>query len=836
MASNAQTADRFEQTWEVKPGLWGQLITVQNDPIGKRIVMTAFLFFLLAGISALLMRVQLTAPDNTLLDPAIYNQLFTMHGSTMMYLFAVPFLEGIAALMLPMLLGTRDLPFPRLTAFTFWTLLFGGALFYAGIFIGAVPDTGWFSYMPLSGIEFSPGLGIDFFLLGLSVAEIGGIAAGAELTIGIFRTRAPGMSLNRMPLFAWAILVTAFMMLFAFPPLIIGSTLLELDRKAGTQFFNAQAGGDPLLWQHLFWIFGHPEVYLQFIPATGIISMVVTVMARRRIEGYTLIVWAMIATGFLAFGLWVHHMFTTGLPQTGMTFFTVASSLIAIPSGIQIFAWIVTIWRGRPIWTTSLLFVVGFLITFVLGGITGIMVASAPLDWQVHDSFFVVAHFHYVLIGGVVFPIFAGIYYWFPKNFGKMLDERLGKWNFWLMFLGFNITFFPMHISGLLGMPRRVYTYSGSMGWDIYNLLATIGSFVLAAGVLVFLINVFYSLRSGKEAGNDPWDGDSLEWSTESPTPSYGYRQLPIITSRHPMWDQKRLDEGSEKLVILVKDLAQWPQTWRAQIVTSALTAQPQEVMQVAGDSIFPLIAAIGVFTAFTALIFDAWLIVAIGIVITIIAVIGWHAPEEKQVVDPVQARAFEEKHGIPVNGAGSDHISWWAMLVSILILAVLLSNLLFGYFYLRLDSVSWPPAGITPPPLTLPIIATMILLSSGIPAWLALRGLRADDQSRLKLGLGTSLILGIAFVALLGWSMTQLDFDWQSHAFGSLFYTIAVFYLIIVSIGLGILAVVLYWALRGHYNSRHTVAVRNAMAYWWGAIVMWVVVFATIYGMPHLT
>jgi cytochrome c oxidase subunit I+III len=835
MAATSRT-DVFEQTWEVKPGLWGQLITVQNDPIGKRIVMTAFLFFILAGISALLMRVQLTVPDNTLIDPAIYNQLFTMHGSTMMYLFAVPFLEGIAALMLPALLGTRDLPFPRLTAFTFWTLLFGGLLFYAGIFIGAVPDTGWFSYMPLSDNEFSPGLGIDFFLLGLSVAEIGGLAAGAELTIGIFRTRAPGMSLNRMPLFAWAILVTAFMMLFAFPPLIVGSTLLELDRKAGTQFFNAGAGGDPLLWQHLFWIFGHPEVYLQFIPATGIISMVVTVMARRRIEGYTLIVWAMIATAFLSFGLWVHHMFTTGLPQVGMTFFTVASSLIAIPSGIQIFAWIVTIWRGRPVWTTSFLFVIGFLVTFVLGGITGIMVASAPLDWQVHDTFFVVAHFHYVLIGGVVFPIFAGIYYWFPKNFGKRLDERLGKWNFWLMFLGFNLTFFPMHISGLLGMPRRVYTYPGFMGLEIYNLLASLGSFVLAAGVLAFLVNIIYSLRSGEEAGNDPWQGDTLEWSSESPTPSYGYRQLPIVTSRHPLWDQKRLDEGDEKLVSLVRDLAQWPQTWRAQIVTSALTARPQEVMQVAGDSIFPLLTAIGVFTAFTALIFDAWFIVAAGILITIVAVIGWHAPEEKEVVDPVKAREFEARHGIPVNGAGSDHISWWAMLVIILILAVLLSNFLFSYFYLRLNSDVWSSSGIAAPDLTIPVISTLLMLASAVPVWWALRGIRKNNRSQLLLGLAATLLLGIVFVALQVWSYTQLPFSWQDHAFGSLFYTISAFYLIVAFIGLGVLAAVLFWAWRNHYNDRHTVAVRNAEAYWWGAVAMWLAVFATLYAVPYLT
>ncbi|HZW04974.1 MAG TPA: cbb3-type cytochrome c oxidase subunit I, partial [Anaerolineaceae bacterium] len=459
-----QASSELSRTWADPTGFIGTLRALQNDTLGKRIMATALILFFLGGINILLVRIQLARPENDFISPEAFNGFFTMHGSTMMFLFAVPILEGFAILMLPFMLGNREMPFPRLGAFSFWTFLFGGILFYSSFLFNAVPDAGWFSYPPLSSEEFSPGLPLEFWLLGLSVAEVSAIAAGVEIMIATLRMRAPGMSIARMPLYAWAMLVTAVMILFAFTPLIVGTALLELDRKLGTQFFNEAAGGTPILWQHLFWIFGHPEVYIQFVPAAGMISMIVPVFARKPISGYTLIAMSMVATGFISFGLWVHHMFTVGLPQLSLTFFAAASTLIAIPSGVQVLSWISTIASGRPVFKTPFLFVIGFLFLFVLGGVTGVMVASIPFDWQVHDSYFVVAHFHYVLIGGVTFPIFAALYYWGPWMLGRMYNETLGKWHFWLMFIGFNITFFPMHIVGLMGMPRRVYTYQAGQG------------------------------------------------------------------------------------------------------------------------------------------------------------------------------------------------------------------------------------------------------------------------------------------------------------------------------------------------------------------------------------
>jgi cytochrome c oxidase subunit I+III len=459
----------------------GFLTAVNNRPIGLRFIYTALAFFFIGGFMALLMRIQLAVSENPWMDPDTFNQLFTMHGATMMYLFTVPLLEGLALYLVPLMIGARDVAFPRLTAFSYWTYLFGGIILYASFLTGEVPDAGWFAYTPLSRAEFS-GQGIDFFLLGLGLVEISGITAGAEIVITILRLRAPGMSLSRMPLFVWSVLIMGVMVLFAFTTLLFATLMLELDRAFGMHFFNPDGGGNSLLWQHLFWFFGHPEVYIAFIPASGIVSMIVPVFSRRPIAGYTLITVALLVMGFLSFGLWAHHMFATGLPEVTLSFFTAASLLIGIASGIQVFAWIGTMWGRRPELRTPMLFVLGFVILFVLGGITGIMVAVLPFDIQVHDSYFVVAHFHYVLIGGVVFPMMAGVHYWVPKMSGRMLSETIGKWSFWLTFAGFNIAFFPMHVMGFEGMPRRVWTYSQELGLDLMNLIATVGAFVLGAG------------------------------------------------------------------------------------------------------------------------------------------------------------------------------------------------------------------------------------------------------------------------------------------------------------------------------------------------------------------
>ncbi|HXW00917.1 MAG TPA: cytochrome c oxidase subunit I, partial [Anaerolineae bacterium] len=675
--------DPLERQWADPPGFIGWLSAVQNDTIAGRIIGTAFVFFLLGGVNALLMRLQLIWPENTFIGPQTYNGLFTMHGSTMMYLFVVPILEGFAILVLPFMLGNREMPFPRLGVFSYFTFVMGGVLFYSSFLLGAVPDAGWFAYVPLSGPEYSPGLPMDFWVLALSVAEVAAIAAGVEIIIAILRMRAPGMSLSRIPLYAWAMLVTAFMILFAFTPLIIGSLLLELDRNLGTQFFNPAAGGSPVLWQHLFWIFGHPEVYIQFIPATGMLSMIVPVFSRRPISGYTFIVAAIVATGFISFGLWAHHMFTVGLPEIAMTFFAAASTMIAIPTGVQVFAWLATIWGGRPVWKTPFLFVLGFFFIFVLGGLSGVMVAVVPFNWQVHDSYFVVAHFHYVLIGGVIFPLFAAFYYWLPKFSGKLLNERLGRWNFWLMFIGFNVTFFPMHIVGLLGMPRRVYTYQAGFGWDIYNLISTIGAFILALGILLFVWNFFWSLQNGQPAGNNPWGADTLEWSTASPPINYGFAVLPIVHSRHPLWEQKPLHQGDEKVENLLQALAKWPIKWRAALITSLVDGQPEEIFRVSGPSIWPFVTAVGVIIIFGAEIFTARIVLLAGVFITIVGIIAWNWPTEAPTTEEEEA-AFEREHGIPVRTSGSRAVAQGGMLLAILIIWIALACFLLSYFYIR--------------------------------------------------------------------------------------------------------------------------------------------------------
>jgi cytochrome c oxidase subunit I len=504
--------DALRRAWQPPSGV-GQLTDVNNNYIGILYVGAAFLFFLLAGIVALLMRTQLAVPDNTMIGPSLYNQMFTMHGTTMMFLFAVPAVEAMGVLLLPNMLGARDLPFPRLSAYAFWAYFIGGLIFFASIFVGLAPTGGWFMYPPLTSATYSPGINEDFWLLGIGFIEISAIAGAIEIVVGVLRTRAPGMTLDRLPIFAWSMLVFAVMIVFAFPAVIVATALLELERAFGWPFFAADRGGDPLLWQHLFWFFGHPEVYIIFLPAAGMVSMIVPTIVRTPLVGYRLVVLALIGTGFLSFGLWVHHMFPTGIPHMSLGFFSAASMAVAIPSGIQVFAWIATLAAGKVKLATPALFVLGFLFIFVLGGLTGVMVALVPFDAQAHDTYFIVAHLHYVLIGGMVFPLFAAFYYWFPFVSRKPLSERVGRWVFGLMFVGVNVAFFPMHVTGLAGMPRRVYTYSAGLGWDTLNLVSTIGAFMIAAGVALFLFDLVRSFRFdiGRNAGN-LWNAGTLEW------------------------------------------------------------------------------------------------------------------------------------------------------------------------------------------------------------------------------------------------------------------------------------------------------------------------------------
>ena len=835
--------ERLEKIWADPPGFSGWFRALQNDALGARIMSTAFAFFLLGGIMAILMRTQLLWGESEFLSPQTFNELFTMHGSTMMYLFAVPMLEGFAIFLLPFVLGNREMPFPRLGQFSYFTFVLGGILFFSSFLFGAVPDAGWFAYVPLSGPEYSRGLPLDFWLLGLGVAEVAAIAAGAEIAIAIVRMRAPGMTLSRMPVIAWAYLVTAIMILFAFTTLLIASLMLELDRKIGTQFFNPAAGGSAILWQHLFWIFGHPEVYIQFIPATGMISMITPVFARHRLVGYNYIVIALIATAFLSFALWVHHMFTAGLPQVAMSFFSIASIMIGIPAGIQIFAWISTILFGRPIWTTAFHYVVGFLVTFVLGGISGIMVGVVPFDWQVHDSYFVVAHFHYVLIGGVTFPIFAGLYYWFPLFTGRRLSERVGKWNFWLTFVGFHITFFPMHIVGLLGMPRRVYTYQPGIGWEIYNQISTIGAYIIAAGVLLFIINVFRSLSAGEKVDANPWKADSLEWATAIPAPNYGFAELPIVQSRHPLWDEQSIRQEEEleghrreknaAIRRMLQDLAGWPLTWRAALTTSAIDARPTEIFRVSGPSIWPVVTSCGVILMFAAEIFTLRTLVLSGAVATIVGLVGWHWPDHIESTE--RELEFERKHNIPVYPNGSPTVSRWSMGLMILLISTCCALFVFSYFYITLAHGAWPMDNIAPPNLLLPAIGTGAVLAAAAAMYWANQRIARSELSAMRLGLALAFIFGAIAAGVLIYDLRQVPFTHSLNAYASLYWTLTIFLIAILLGGLAQNLFTQIWSWFGRYSAREHVAVDIGALYWYATIGFWLLLAGTVYVSPYI-
>ena len=612
---------QLEETWKRPPGFIGWLSEVNHVAIGRRYLVTAFVFFALGGLLALLMRIQLSRPENDFLDPDLYNVIFTMHGSTMMFLFAVPIMEGMSIALVPLMIGTRNAAFPRLNAYSYWVYLIGGLLVYVCFLFNMAPDAGWFSYVPLSGPEFSPGKRVDVWAQLITFTEISALAAAVGTITTVFKQRAPGMSLNRMPLFVWAMLVKAFMVVFAMPAIVVASSLLAMDRLIATHFFNPSEGGDSLLWQHLFWFFGHPEVYIIFLPATGMVSALVTAFSRRRTFGYLALVLALVATGFIGFGLWVHHMFAAGLPQLGQSFFTAASIMIAVPSGVQIFCWLATIWSARKLrLATPMLFVLGFIFIFVLGGLTGVMLASVPIDLQVHDTFFVVAHFHYVLIGGAVFPLLGALYYWIPKLTGRMMSERVGKLSFWVLFAGFNLTFFPMHQLGLRGMPRRVYTYKAEMGWGDLNLLATLGGVLLTVGVLLFVGNFLWSRRRGLPAGDNPWDADGLEWAASSPPPPYNFAWLPTVRGRHPLWEQT----PDQPVVVGLRS------DRREVLVTRTLDAEPDHREVQPRPTLVPLWLALATAVGFVGVIFTPWAIPA-GLILAGAVLVGWFWPQVDQ-------------------------------------------------------------------------------------------------------------------------------------------------------------------------------------------------------------
>jgi cytochrome c oxidase subunit 1 len=609
--------EMLERTWADPGGFAGWLMHVDHKSIGRRYLVTAFAFFAIGGVLALLMRLQLSRPDNTLIGPDLYNQIFTTHGTTMMFLFAVPVMQALGIYFVPLMVGARSIAFPRLIAFSYWMFLFGGIFLYVSFLLNAGPDVGWFSYPPLAEALYAPGKRADVWAQLITFTEVASLAVAVSLITTVFKMRAPGMTLNRIPIFVWAQVVTSFMVLFAMPAVMLASTALILDRLVNTHFFDVEHAGDALLWQHLFWFFGHPEVYIIFIPGSGLVSMIIATFSRRRMFGYLAVVLALVSTAFMGFGLWVHHMFATGLPQLGESFFTAASIMIAVPTGIQIFCWIATMWSGRIVVKTPMLWMLGFFAIFVAGGLTGVMLAAVPLNTQVHDTFFVVAHLHYVLIGGAVFPLFGAVYYWYPKITGRLLGERAGAWVFGLLFTGFNLTFFPMHILGLHGMPRRIYTYPPAMGWGTLNLVATAGALLMAGAVTLFVIDALRSLRAGDIATDNPWGAGTLEWATSSPPPHSNFLHPPTVGGREPLWDNAADQPVVVGLRADVRDV----------LVTHVLDAEPDHRIEFPSPSIWPLLTAITTTALFIGSIFTPWAVVY-GAAPVFVTMVGWFWPK----------------------------------------------------------------------------------------------------------------------------------------------------------------------------------------------------------------
>jgi cytochrome c oxidase subunit 1 len=527
-----------------KTGLWSWLTTVDHKRIGMMYIGTSLVFLIAGGIEAFLLRLQLAQPNGHLLSAYLYNQLFTMHGITMIFLVIMPMMTGFINLVVPIQIGARDVAFPRLNALSLWLFMGAGVMLYAGWFLGGTPDSGWFNYVPIRELQYNPGLGIDWYDIGIQISGISTLLTGINFLTTILNLRAPGMTLLRLPMFVWTTLVFTLLIVFAFPPLTVDLFLQTFDRLFGAQFFTVGPGGAPLLWANLFWVFGHPEVYIMMMPGFGIISEIVPVMSKKPLFGYSAMVLSSMAIGFLSFMVWVHHMFDLGFGPWVNAIFALTSMLIAVPTGVKVFNWLATMWGGHVRLNTAMLWVFGFIITFVIGGMSGVMLALAPADLQFNNSYFVVAHFHYVLIGGSLFTLFAATYYWFPKFTGRFLNEHLGRWHFWLTFFGFNATFFPMHFLGLMGMPRRIYTYAPHLGLTFWNQISTEGVLVLTAGIVVFYVNLIVSYTQGEKAAQDPWDGRTLEWSIPSPVPVYNFRHIPLVRGRDPWWLEKTEGEG----------------------------------------------------------------------------------------------------------------------------------------------------------------------------------------------------------------------------------------------------------------------------------------------------
>ena len=809
MSSPVRLHKHLARVWS-NPSGWRSLSAVNHNVVGRRFICTALAFFFVGGMLAMLIRAQLASPTAAFLDDATYSQVFTMHGTIMMFLFAIPLIEGFAIYLLPKMIGARDLAYPRLGAFGYWCYAFGGLILLGALAMGLAPDGGWFLYTPLSNKVHTPGVNADVWLLGITFVEISAIAAAVEIVVTILTMRAPGMTLSRMPLFAWYMLVTAGMMLIGFPPLILGSLILELERALGWPFFDAARGGDPLLWQHLFWLFGHPEVYIIFLPAAGIVSTLVPTFARRPIVGYSAIVASVVAMGFASFGLWVHHMFTVGIPHLAQVFFSAASMLVAVPTAVQLFAWIATLWHGRPRLDVPMLYLFGFLVVFVCGGLTGVMLALVPFNWQAHDTHFVVAHLHYVLVGGFLFPFMAGIYYWFPHLFGRHTLPRLGALAFWLVFIGFNLTFFVMHLTGLLGMPRRIGTYSAGPGWEWLNLVSSIGGFISAIGFFLLLLDLVLSAWTGRRAAPNPWQAPTLEWAMPTPPQVYNFASQPRVAGRDPLWDDPGLGAAlAAGRGALGNSAVQQDQL---SLGTDAVTAEPTHVVRLPRPSWLPLAAGLATGLVFMGLLTKQYWLSPIGVVAALLLFWRWawsigfrHDPLPVDVGDGLLLPQHDMVRAAP----GRVGMTW-----TLVANGTFFASLLFGLVYLHTVAPGQPPAQPVQPgflPAALLVVAALLAMAAQRCA--LARNTAGAGPARQR-WLAAAALAGMAALGAALWLSATLPSP-QSHAQAA----IAMFGVAYAGLhgALGALFSVYGWARgrAGYLGPRRAVDLHVARAWW---------------------
>jgi cytochrome c oxidase subunit I+III len=820
-------AERLLRTWKTPEGL-RYFSAVNNTEVGVWYTAVSFLFFLFAGVLALLMRVQLAVPNNTFLSAETYNQFFTVHGSVMMFLFAIPIFEAIAVTLLPQMLGARDLPFPRLAAYGFWCFVMGGIFLCGSVFFDAGPRGGWFMYPPLTS-RYQPDIGADIWLLGFSFIEVAAIASAVELIVGALKCRPPGMRLNLLPLYVWYTLVAAAMILFAFPPLIAGSMMLEVERAFDWPFFDASRGGDPLLWQHLFWLFGHPEVYIIFLPSIALVAMIVPTLAGTPIVGYGMIVLSAIGTGFLSFGLWVHHMYTTGLPGISLGLFSAASTAVAIPTAIQFLCFTGTLLVGRVTRSLPLLWVYGTVGVFVLGGLTGVMVAVASFDFQAHDTFFIVAHLHYVLIGGALYPIIAGIYYFYPLVSGKMLSERVGRVAFWLSLAGFNLAFLPMHFTGLRGMPRRVFTYPANLGFDTLNLVSTVGAFVLATGIVLIVCDVLRPKKREPLAARNPWNAGTLEWLQEMPGKPWGIRSIPAIESRYPLWDQENLMRDVDEGRFYLPDAEE---ERRETLVTSVIDATPQQCQRLPGNSYVPLLAALATGGFFVLGTFHWWWAALVSVLLAILVICYWlwsatgEHPEKEEKDVGLGLK-------LPLYVSGSASVGWWSMFITMLADATAFICIVFGYFFFWTVHDDFPPAAVEGPGLLWPLLAAGLLLG----AWastLAARGLnKRPTKSAFVCALCLSMLLsGAGGAALLAGPYLHA-LDPTRHAYSATVWLLVLWTALHVVIGAIMQLFCLVSRLAGRMTPKYDMDIWNTTLYWHFTLFTVLITVAVIAGFP---